>query len=246
MPTNIITADELETMLRDTVGDPASNPSQRWTSDESYRYLNRGATQLALHLPLNLETKWEISTVASTRTYLMPVDFISDKRVEYVVTALSDERLLTYLDEEEWKRRGFNDDKASTGQPQYYTYQRNLGDADKTTHQPKHIVLYPVPDAIKTLRVYGFKLPEAVVSSATLVPENMAPKLEAIVFWAAHLMSADDNDDVRADRFEARFLRQVNLINSFNLEASHSRAPFLKPWRRDRWDPELPHQRRVQ
>lgn len=240
------TADTLETALRNTVGDPESNPSQRWTATECADYLNRGMNQVALHLPMSYETSWEVTTADGTRTYLLPTDFISDKRVEWVQTASTDERTLLYLDETEWKNRGLNEDKSSTGEPVYYTYQKNLGDEGSTTIQPKHIVLYPVPNAAKTLRIYGFKIPEVMTQSGTEVPELATPMLEAVIFWAAYLMSADDNDDVRADRFEGRFTRQIQLIRSFQMDVSFSRAPMLKPWLRNGGVVELPHQRRVQ
>ena len=229
------TADTLEEALRNTMGDPTSNPSLRWTAANCTDYLNRGMNQLALHIPTEYETSWEIETVAATRTYLLPIDFICDKRVEYVATALSDERTLVFMDEGEWKAAGMNERKNDSGEPRFYTYLRDLGEGDSppepTALQPKHIVLYPVPDAAKTLRVYGFKIPDAIAAGTTEIPELITPKLEAVIMYAAYLMSRDDRDDVRGDRFLRDFHDQVKLIRAFNAAVSHSRPMMLKPWK---------------
>ena len=225
------TADTLETALRNTVGDPESNPSQRWTAAECADYLNRGMNQLALHVPTEFETSWTVTLTPGTREYLLPVDFVCDKRVELIVTANVDEKTLVFCDEGEWRLNGFNERKDDSGQPRYYTFLRNLGDSDPIVLQPKHIVLYPNPDAADDLKVYGFKIPEALTVSGDEVPEVITPKVEAVIMWAAHLMSRDDRDDVRADRFMRDFHDQIRAIRAFNSEVSRSRAMMLKPWK---------------
>ena len=240
-----VTDDSLETNFRATIGDPASNPAQRWNEAEAVAYLNRGAAQLVLDIPNALETQWEVSTASGTREYLLPVNFILDKRVEYVVTASSDVRVLTYLDEAEWKAARFPEDKSGTGDPQFYTFMRKLGD-DPTTESPMHIVLEPTPDAIKTLRIYGYKLPDVIAAGGTGVPELAVPKLEAVVAWACHLASSDDNDDTRADRFQRRYEIQMAKIRHYITEMSLSRSSRLKPWNvDDNLSPVLPWNRRV-
>lgn len=223
----------IETAFRATIGDPAGNPAQRWTSAECIDYLNRGAAQVVLDIPNSLETKWTTTTANGTRLYVMPNDFIADKRVEYVVTATTDERVLTYLDETEWKAARFPEDKSNTGDPQFYTFQRNLGDTTVTTEQPRCIILEPTPDAANTLRVYGFKLMQALASGGSNVPELALPKLEAIIAYGCHLAATDDNDDARADRFLQRYELQVRKIINYTTEESLSRASSLKPWNMD-------------
>lgn len=236
----------LETAFRATIGDPASNPAQRWTSAECIDYLNRGAAQLILDIPNSLETIWEITTADGTREYLLPTDFIADKRVEYVVTANTDERVLIYLDEAEWKAARFPEDKSNTGDPQFYTYLRKLGDASPTSEQPKYIVLEPTPDAANTLRIYGFKLMQALAASGGDVPELALPKMEAVIAFGCHLAAGDDNDDVRADRFLQRYELQVRKILNYQTEQSLSRTSSLKPWNMNRDNtPVLPWERRV-
>ncbi len=237
----------LVTAYRSTIGDPSGNPAQRWTDAECVDYLNRGACQLILDLPNSLETVWEATTADGTRRYLMPYDFIADKRVEYVVTANSDERVLTYLDETEWKLSRFPEDKSNKGTPQFYTFLRKLGATAPTTEQPHYIVLEPTPDAATTLRVYGFKLPQPIASSpGSDVPELATPKLEAVMAYAAHLAFLDDDQDDRADRFQRRYEIQVQKIRTYMVEKSLSRASSLKPWNAGRWDEPLkPWERRV-
>lgn len=241
-----LTESTLETAWRDTIGDPSGNPAQRWSQAQANRYLNRGAAQLILDIPNSLETKWEITMVASTKSYLLPINFIADKRVEVVVTSSTDERVLVYLDETEWKAARFPEDKSNTGVPQFYTYQRNLGDDAPTTEQPYHIVLEPAPDDTYTLRIYGFKLPDAYDAGGSAVPELAAPKLEAVIAYGCHLAAADDNDDARADRFLQRYELQVRKILDYMTEQSLSRASSLKPWNMDRDStPLLPWERRI-
>lgn len=240
------TADTLEEALRDTVGDPSSNPSQRWDDTECADYLNRAMAQVALHIPWEYETSWTVTMAAGTRVYLLPIDFIAEKRVENIVTADTDERTLIYCDETEWKMKGFQQDKDASGEPTHYTYLRDLGDSDPTSEQPRHIVLYPNPSAANDLKIYGFKIPEVLTAGTTEVPELPVHKLEAVIMYAGYLMMRDDRDDVRADRFLRDFSMQISLIRNFNFSATRSRAPMLKPWKNVYGGLQLPHERRVQ
>lgn len=236
----------LETAFRATVGDPASNPAQRWSAAEVMVYLNRGAGQLVLDIPGSLKTQWEISTVASTREYLLPVDFIADTRVEYVVTANTDERVLIFMDEEEWKLARFPEDKSATGDPQFYTYSRKLGNETVTVEQPMHIILEPAPDAIKTLRVHGFKLMQNLVAAGTDVPELAMPMMEAVISWGAAIAMRDDGDLTRARDFRTEYEAQVRKILNYQTELSMSKTSRLKPWNVDtNISPVLPWERRV-
>lgn len=237
-------------MWRDTVGDPSSNPAQRWTDAEAVRYLNRGAAMLIADIPMTLHTQWTINSVLGTREYQLPGDFIADTRVEYIVdtTNNDDDRVLTYLDEEEWKRSHFSEDKSETGTPQYYTYSRKLGDTAPTTAQNKHLILHPAPDVSGTnnIRVHGFKLMQTIESGGSDAIELATPKVEAIVMYAAAVALRSDGDG-RSDRFRGEYEAQVRKILNLQAEQSFSRPSRMKSHLSgdDQYDPLLPYERRI-
>ena len=235
------------TMFRDTVGDPAANPAQRWSNTVAVAYLNRGAAQLVLDIPTSLLTQYEITTEIGVREYAMPADFIADTRVEYVRdgTNNDDDLVLAYLDETQWKEAGFPHDKSNTGDPMYYTYRRKLGTEDPTTAQNKHLVLEPAPDAARTLRVHGFKLMQTIVDTGTDALELATPMMEAVVAWAAKLAFQADNDMRWRDQ-RAEYEAQVRKILSFMTMDTYSRPARLKPWNVDSDpSPMLPYNRRI-
>ncbi len=238
----------IETMLRDTIGDPASNPAQRWTSAELIDLINRGGAQLILDIPNSLQTQWEITTADGTREYLLDTEFVSVERIEYEVDATNndDDRQLTYLDKKEWSLARFPEDKSNTGDPQFYTFGRKLGDTIITTVQPMHLILEPAPDAIKKLRVYGYKMMQTLAASGSDVVEIQTPKLEAIMFWAGHIAFLSDDDGKRSDKFLGRYEMQVKKILNYQMDLDISRSPRMKPWNAgDESRPTLPWERRV-
>jgi hypothetical protein len=242
----------IETAFRVRLGDPAGNPAQRWSSAECIDLLNAGAAQLVLDIPNSLQTQWEVDTVDGTREYLLPVDWIRGGRVEYEVDATNndDDRLLTYLDAKQWEQAGFTRNKSNTGDPQFYTYSRKLGDisgAGVQVPQPNHIILEPAPNAALKLRVHGWKLMQTLVAAESDVPELATPKLESIFFWGCHIAFMGDDDGQRSREALQNYQLQVQKIRDFMLEEDFSRAPRLKPWFADEdvARPVIPWHRRV-
>jgi hypothetical protein len=220
------------TAFRATVGDAASNAAQRWSGVECIDFINRGAGQLVLDIPNSLETYWEIDSVSGTREYEMPPDFIAHKRVEYRVDS-DDHRVLKYMNESQWRDAGFPLDKTNTGEPEWFTYLRALGETAPNSEQPRYIALEPTPDTSSLkIRIYGYKLMQPLADGGSDVPELMTPKLEAVLYYAAHLAMLDDENDARARMFLGLYENQVTKIRSFMIDeaAGFDDCPRLRPF----------------
>lgn len=227
--------------LRDTIGDPVSAATQRWVDADLVDYLNRGAQQVILATEYTLETQWEATTVNGTREYELPLNFVRDEAVEYV-NSTTDIRRLEYLTFEEYFTT-YSINPTSTGDPLFYWFWRKLGD-DLTSIQPSSLYLHPVPNSAKTIRVWGYKIPD-IISTLTNVLEFEGPYVEAIVSYAGHLAMMDDGDTSKSDRLEVKYERQISKILDYNSHKTRSersrivpRKSILSSWgtRRFPWD----------
>lgn len=229
--------------LRNTIGDPSTGPATRWTDTECSEYLNRGGQQLTLSIPEVFETVWTVALVEDQREYMMDPAFMADRRVEFkfAVADDSDNRPLRYLTMEEWEEMGMDRDETQTGQPFYYTFWRKLGTTSPiTVEQKPYIKVHPTPGAdedTKLLRVYGYKLPDAITStpSATDVVETEAHLVEAQVMWAAHLMMRDDDEVGKARDFLMEYEAQINKIKDWRYSKTRSKRPKIRPWSGSVW-----------
>lgn len=221
--TNVVKA------VRDTIGDPEAQ-STRWTTVEIVAYLNRSGQQLALDVEVALETQWDLLLVSGTAEYAMPVNFVSDRRIEYIRAADDIRTLqrLTTQQYEEWKSH----DPSITGEPTTYYFWRKLG-SDLTSYQPTSIFFQPIPDATangKTVRVWGSKIPDAISeSSLDLVLEVPSTYVEAMVLYASSIARFDDGDPQTGAQFRNLYEAQVLKIKNASTKRSRSSRARLLP-----------------
>ena len=215
--------------LRDTIGDPVSASTPRWADADLARYINRGAQQVILATEYTVETQWEVTTVAATREYELPTNFVRDEAVEYVKST-TDIRRLEYLTFEEYFKT-FSNNPTSAGDPIYYFFWRKLGDTpEPIVIQPSSLYLHPVPTEAKVVRVWGYKLPDAILSTdLSRVIEFEGPYVEAVISYAGHLAMMDDGDTAKADRLEVKYERLVSKIMDYNSHKTRSERGRITP-----------------
>lgn len=215
--------------LRNTVGDPAAQ-STRWNTPTLVGYGNRAAQQLILDTEITLETQWEATIVDGQSEYKMPENFVQDRSVEYVKASDDVQRLtrLNQADYEEW----FHRDPTIPGEPTSYYFWRRLGD-DLTSYQPTSIFLIPTPNATadsKTLRVWGYKLPDKIdADDLGKVLEFTPTFCEALVLYAAQLVKLDDGEPQFADKLLGRYEAQVLKIKDVLARKSRADRPRMRP-----------------
>lgn len=218
------------TAVRNTVGDPSGAATERWTDAEIEDYGNRSLLVVGRDAERAFETVWTASLVTDQYEYEMDASFDRDKWVEWQ-NDTDDIRRMVYVPFSIWQER-FGDDPTDTGDPYYYTFWRKLGSTDTAIIQT-NILVHPAPSTsvnTKTLRVYGYKRPEALdANNATRVLELEAPYVEAAVMWCAYLMMRDDGDHVSADRFRGEYEAQKNGILDHLSRKTRSSSAQLRP-----------------
>jgi hypothetical protein len=151
-----------------------------------------------------LLTYSEISTVASTQQYTLPTDFLKLKRVDLVVTS-SDVRALYFKTSIEF--HNYSEGAADkTGTPEIYKLE--LGAVSTTNPFPGDIWLYPIPDAVYTLRVYYYQKPSILSNDGdtTELPEQAH---KAVCYLAAANMSLKGEDLRKHDRLVLLYEREL-------------------------------------
>ncbi len=141
-------------------------------------------------------------TVASQQEYAKPTNAISIKRITY-----EGQKVFKITDREDDSLTLNNQTTTATGTPQYYW------------EWDTNIELRPVPDAIGTLKIYTYDIPQTVTASTVLdVPLRYHAKLAD--YMLAYMAEKDKNfqaagnyrqlwlKDVQdAKRYEKKFLR---------------------------------------
>jgi hypothetical protein len=233
------------TALRNTVQDPSGAAVTRWADADMAKYLDRAVQRIVADTETAVETSWTAALVDGTREYALPANFFKDKVVEYVKET-TDVRRLVYLNREEFEER-FARDPTASGEPVYYWYWARKG-SDPTTYQTGSIYLSPVPDAVadtKTLRIWGYKVPDSIAADTTKTIELEPVYVEAMLMYAASLVKMDESDLGAQDRFLALYERMSRTIMDNRAQKSKSRIsqirqrdsvlsgyqPYL-PWRR--------------
>jgi hypothetical protein len=181
-----MTPTEIETAARrayNAVGDTF------WSQDELLCLMYQ-AQMLLVDMGLVIERIFSSSTVASQREYDYPTNLIALKRIEY------DGAKLAPID--------FREDDALTldnaattdsGTPQYYSIWNET------------LFLRPIPDAVGTLKIFGYVEPQALSITSNLeVPSKFHP---AIVDYLLREMVIKDSNFTAYDRYNARWDRHL-------------------------------------
>jgi len=217
--------------VRDTVGDPDGAATERWTDLEISNYVNRAMLVIARDIEKGFETVWTMAFVTDQNSYEMEQSFDRDRWIEWQKST-SDIRELEFVPFVEFQSR-FGLDPTKTGEPVWYTFWKRLGSTSTATVQT-NIFVYPTPDSTvntDTMRVYGYKRPEAIEPSAGLANALELDPLyvEAAIMYAAYLIKRDDDDLTSADRFRAEYEAQKMAILDHNSRKSRAHTPTLTP-----------------
>lgn len=178
-----------------------------FSQDELFKVIWEAEQELALEAYAIEGKDTSISTVAGTRTYSMPSLYFGIKRVEYDGVRLHriddrDDDLLTLS----------NSTTTDQGSPLYYWLWNDV------------IYLRPIPDAVKTLTIYGYKEATLLTTASTTlsVPTRCHSK---IINYVAAIIAAKDENFQTSDRFmnmwredlkrEIAFTRRKKRTDSF-------------------------------
>lgn len=216
------------TAVRNSIQDPASAASQRWTNAEIVSYLNRALLQLVADVETPIETSWTSDITEDEREIALPAAHVKPKVVEYIKSA-SDVRRLEYLNREEYEAC-YSRDPTKTGEPTYYFLWAKKGE-DPTTYQPGSIYLVPTPNATAAgtdkLRIWGYKVPDELSYEGGAEDNTIElepPYIEAMLQFAAGLVKQDDGDHAAYDRMMANYERMVRKI--MDLRSRKSKGSF--------------------
>lgn len=126
-----------------------------YSNDELYGLIYEAQLEIQQETLITDSTDSSITTVAGTRTYAFPTDFIFIDRVEYNGIPL--DKIDFDVDDQ---ITGDRPDTTGTGTPQYFFTHNDL------------IYLRNVPDDAQTLKVYGNKQPSDITAGtdSLLVP----------------------------------------------------------------------------
>lgn len=215
------------TALRNTIGDPSGATQTRWTDAELAAYLNRGQLQVTLDEPRMFLTEWTLSTADGTREYALPPSWVATQSVQLIRTANSDIVQLQNVSYETYQTWVLGDETAEAEPNLYYVW-RKLG-ADPTTHQPPSLFLHPTPDAVYSLRIVGFKMPDDIAADTSKVMELEALFVEAAIMYAASLAMFDDDDLGRRDRFMVEYEKMADKVTGAIDRRDYSRVSRLMP-----------------
>lgn len=123
-----------------------------YASDEVLKIIYRGEAELAREA-LAIEARdTTVPTVIGTRIYSWPSLLISVRRVEYDGTAL---QAIDFRQDDQ--DTSYSATTTQTGTPLYYAV------------WGKSIYLRPVPNAVKTLTIYGYQEPTLLTTASTVL-----------------------------------------------------------------------------
>ena len=162
-----------------------------WTPTEIKDMINQSALDVATETQSLLTFK-EYSTVASTEQYSLSSDFIQMKDVQIDISATL-RKTLARLSFDEYNAVT-NGNFIKTGQPAFYKME--LG-ATKTTGAsaglPGDVWLFPVPDAVYTLRIYFYQKPTDLSADADI--SELQESLHSVVCAHAAMVLCNKSDN---------------------------------------------------
>jgi len=163
---------EIETSARNqynAVGDP------NWSSTEIYNLIYAACLEMARDCNLVIERVYTTSTVVGTQEYAFPTNALSIKRVTY-----NGKKLMPYTFRDDDTITLTNEASTDQGEPTYY-YSWNSS-----------IFLRPLPDTVRTLKIYTINEPQAVVSTSTLEVPTFT-HMNIVDFVVSQMASKDLN-----------------------------------------------------
>ena len=169
-------------LLAQRIGEPESEDDRRFSPAQLLAELNPARRRVA-ELTQSLQCDDSQSTTVGGKLYNLPLDVIDFYELEY------DGLPLDLLPVDEWRRRIGDDDTLR-------------GASTVAKYHARQIQLFPVPDAVKTLRYYGYCYPTALVIGGT-DSEFTIDQEEAAIWLAAAVLKATDERDATFQRDQA-------------------------------------------
>ena len=211
------------TEIRSLIDEP--NP-QFWSNAELTTFINQGCENFAQRTR-TLRTKETISVVANTQNYTAPPDMYALYRVEFQPTATG--QVFIYPLE----FMGYNEMDSAWGVyqtfpaawPQQYTL---WGNPPTLT-----IRLFPVPNQVGNLFVFGYREPVAAVTGTDLV-DVLQGYEEAIIEYATYKAKRKDNDPTWQ---EAKAQYEAIVLNATDNTGWYTDQPNQFTTGQSQWPP---------
>jgi len=177
---------EMQDQVRLLLGETDADNSY-YTATEIEDQINLSNLRVASEVP-TLLTYAEVDSVADTQQYGLPSDFLQLKDVQYWRSTTQRIQLIRYSYDEFEILTASN--ATMSGEPAFYRVEFGAVKTDAGT-PPGDIWLYPVPDAVYTLRVVYYQKPTALSSDADVseLPEFL--HLPVCYHAALHLAMKD-------------------------------------------------------
>jgi hypothetical protein len=151
-----------------------------WSDSELLSYMYFASLDLSQRA-LPIERTFTTTTVSGTQEYAYPTNAISIKRITY-----DGEKLSPISFGEDDAITAMDADTTDTGKPAYYIIWNDT------------IILRPIPDDTKTLKVYAYVEPAAIVTTSTLeIPTLWHP---ALVSYLIYRMTLKDQNQMLASQ----------------------------------------------
>lgn len=187
-----MTPAEIETAARRKYN---SDGDSFWNTDEIMGLIYEGELEMARE-SINIEKTYTTSSVIGQHSYSQPTNSISIKRIEYDGAKL--ERI-TFREDD--TITNLKSTITATGTPIYYYEWSGL------------IYLRPTPDAVKTIKIFSYDMPQAVSSSTTLeVPVQFHRDL---VNYVVKEMALKDQNYNSADRYQAMWDKALVKVKTW-------------------------------
>lgn len=186
--------------------------------DEMMNYIYQASMILATEAKIIQGKDTSTSTVVGTRTYNYPIRFIAPTRIEYNSMRLDpiefiEDDILTLS----------NSASTSTGTPRYYAIWNKV------------FYLRPIPDAIQTLTIYGYKEP-ATVAIADSVLEIPSEFHTALSYYMLFRMCVKDANLQLGSYYQQlwsaeverakRWQREREVTDQFEVVKDYQAMPF--------------------
>jgi hypothetical protein len=156
-----------------------------WSDDELLDCIYAAELDLSQRA-LHIERVFTTTTTASTQEYDFPTNVISIKRVTYDGGKLSP---ISFGEDDALTTNNAN--TSDSGESQYYMQWNET------------IILRPIPDAAKELKVYAYVEPQQPSLTSTLEVPSLWHYV--IVYYLVYQMAMKDQNVQVADRYERRY-----------------------------------------
>lgn len=195
---------DVVTRVQRQFGDEAS---VQINSDDVIRYINDAAKEIAVQNDLGAATA-NVASVAGQSLYTAPADMFAIRSIYY-----NNRKLDFYKSTEYDEYVNANDpDSTATGTPILYT--RFVTD----------LLLYPKPDVVGAIKIWYFKRPTEVTTTADALPFPAEYHLRIVEYCLQQAYQTDEDWDA-ADRMQGQFsdgMTRLKQLENADAEATYA------------------------